>query len=167
MDSILKRVSVRNFLDKAIDEEKLRNILQAGMQAPSAHNYMPWEFLVVTDKKASAEIAKMSPYSRPAESAPVNIVLLANMKAVEKEDLWWQQDMSACAENILLQSVEEGLGGVWLGFYPEQERCEKIRKYFSLPENIIPFAVISIGYPEKAVQPKEKCNWNKVHYNKY
>lgn len=167
MQSIVRRTSVRKFSDQKIEEQVVKNIVKAGMSAPSAHNFQPWEFLIVTDQKDSEAISKMSPHAKPAENSPLNIVLLANMNAVEKEDLWWQQDMSACAENILLQAVEEGLGGTWLGFYPEEERCNKLKVYFELPEYIIPFAVITVGIPEKEVEPKNKENWSKVHWNKY
>ena len=52
MNAIFKRKSIRNFLDKEIEDEKIERLLKAGMQAPSAMNTQPWEFIVVKDKKA-------------------------------------------------------------------------------------------------------------------
>ena len=167
MNSIKKRTSIRKFQDRPIEEEKLLRVLKAGMQAPSACNLMPWEFLIVTDKKDSEAVARMSPYAAPAANAAANIILLVNKKRLEKTDEWWQQDMGACAENILLELVEQGLGGVWLGFYPDQERCAKVKEYFALPEEIIPFAVIAAGYPETEAAAKDKYDPERIHMARY
>ncbi len=167
MNAIFSRTSVRKFLNKEIPHEILEKILKAGMQAPSAHNFCPWEFLVVQNPQDKEAISKMSPYATPAKDAAVNIIALANMNTVLKEDLWWQQDMAACTQNMLIQVEFEGLGGVWLGFYPEQVRMKKLSDYFNLSENIIPFSVIAIGYPSADNSMKDKCDWTKVKYNSY
>ncbi|MDY2629436.1 MAG: nitroreductase family protein [Lachnospiraceae bacterium] len=75
--------------------------------------------------------------------------------------------MGACAENILLEPVEQGLGGVWMGIYPDMERCRKMKKYFSLPEEIIPFAVIAAGYPAGENKPKDKYEPEHIHMGRY
>lgn len=121
MNSIFTRRSIRNFLDKEVEEEKIEKILRAGMQAPSAWNFMPWEFIVVRDKDTLNKISKMSPYAIPAANSNVAIIVLANIKLIEKDNLWFQQDLGACVENMLLQATEEDLGSVWLGFYPEKK----------------------------------------------
>lgn len=167
MNSIDKRTSIRKFQDRPVEEEKLNRVLQAGMLAPSACDLRPWEFLVITDRKDSEAIAQMSPYAKPSAKAAVNIILLVNKKRVEKLDAWWQQDMGACAENILLELVEQGLGGVWMGIYPDMERCGKLKQYFSLPEEIIPFAVIAAGYPAGENEPKDKYEPERIHMGRY
>lgn len=62
MDAIFKRVSVRNFQDKAVEQEKVDKILHAAMQSPSAGNQQPWEFYVVTNKEKIAELSKVSDF---------------------------------------------------------------------------------------------------------
>lgn len=167
MNSIFRRKSIRNFLDKEIEQEKIEKILRAGMQAPSAWNFMPWEFIVVRDKDTLNKISKMSPYAIPATNSNVTIVVLANTKSVEKDSLWFQQDLAACVENMLLQATEENLGSVWLGFYPEKNRVDLLKKFFKLPDYIIPFAGIALGYSNSKNIFIDKFDSSKIFYEKY
>ncbi|WP_400195756.1 nitroreductase family protein, partial [Methanobrevibacter smithii] len=66
---IFKRKSVRSFTDENVSTDKIKNLIRAGMQAPSAFNSQPWEFIVVSDKKDFKAVSKMSRYARPAENA--------------------------------------------------------------------------------------------------
>lgn len=75
--------------------------------------------------------------------------------------------MSACTENILLQATVEGIGAVWLGFYPDNERVEKLRNYFDIPKNIIPFSAIPIGFPKQEMPVRENFKPEKIHIGKY
>ena len=162
---IFTRRSIRRFLDKAVETEKLERILKAGMQAPSAHNGQPWEFLVITDSKIREDVSKMSPWAGMVAKAPVAIVVLGNIETPNVR--WIQQDLSACTQNILLQIANEGLGGCWMGFYPEQERVKKCSEYFNLPKNIIPFSLIALGYSEDENRFIDRSDMSKIHYNKY
>lgn len=167
MNSIFTRRSIRQFTEKKVDEKKIENILRAGMQAPSAHNFQPWEFIVVRDEKIKEAIGDMSPYAKLAKKADTLIIALGNMEKIVKDDLWWQQDMSACTQNMLLQITEEGLGGVWLGFYPDEERVQAVSQLFKLPEHIIPFSVIALGYSEKENTYVDRYDRDKVHFDTY
>ena len=74
--------------------------------------------------------------------------------------------MSACVENMLLEITELGLGGVWLGLYPRQDRVNAIVKAFELESEMIPFAV-PVGYPdtkhiEKERFESERIRWEQV-----
>lgn len=151
MNSIFTRRSIRNFLDKEVEQEKIEKILRVGMQAPSAWNFMPWEFIVVRDKDILNKISKMSPYAIPAANSNVAIIALANTKLVEKDNLWFQQD----------------LGSVWLGFYPEKNRVNLIKEFFELPEHIIPFAVVALGYSNSKNIFVDKFDSSKISYEKY
>ena len=133
MNAIFKRKSIRKFLDKEIEDEKIERLLKAGMQAPSAVNSQPWEFLVVKDKESIEAISNMSIYSKPAKTSTCCIITLFNNDYLSrfKKYVWVEQDMGACTQNILLQAVEEGLGAVWLGTYPDEER-----KQTNLPLNV-------------------------------
>jgi nitroreductase len=84
-------------------------------------------------------------------------------------DTWWVQDLAAATENILLQIEEEGLGGVWLGWYPDKDRVETFSRRFGLPENVVPFAVIALGYPDPQKTPEKKDRFDprRVHYGVY
>ena len=107
MNAIFKRKSIRKFLDKEIEDEKIERLLKAGMQAPSAINSQPWEFLVVKDKEGIKKIENMSQYSKPAKTSTCCIITLFNEDYLSQFDnyKWVQQDMGACTQNILLQLV--------------------------------------------------------------
>lgn len=167
MNSIFTRRSIRNFTDKEIECEKIERILRAAMQAPSAHNFQPWEFIVVESDKSKEMISTMSPHAHPAKKSKVSIVVLGNMKKIEKDNMWWQQDLGAAIQNMLLQIVEEGLGGVWLGFYPEMERTQKLKEYFKLPEEIIPFGVVAFGHSEQENKFIDRFDQSKIYFEKY
>lgn len=147
MEEIFNRRSIRKFKNQTVEPEKIDKLLRAAMQAPSANNQQPWEFIVVKDKEKLLEISQTSPYTKAAESSAVTFVLLANEHEL-KIPTAWEQDMSAATENLLLEAVHLGLGGVWFGVATSEEVTEKVRGLFEIPDHIRPFAMISIGYPE-------------------
>ena len=156
---IFKRKSVRSFTDEKVSTDKIKNLIRAGMQAPSAFNSQPWEFIVVSDKKDLKAVSKMSRYARPAENAQKLIIVLGNTKR--------DNVVMPMIQNILLQAVAEGLGAVWLGFYPIEDRVNSLRQYFNIPEHIIPFSVIAIGYPKENKEPESRYDESKIHLGKY
>ncbi|MBR0270456.1 MAG: nitroreductase family protein [Methanobrevibacter sp.] len=166
MNPIFERQSVRKFLDKEVSETQIENLLKAGMQAPSACNQQAWEFIVINDKKDMIEISEMHRFAKPAGEASKLIVVLGNLKEARLEYMI-EQDLGACCENILLQATYEGLGAVWLGFHPIEDRCLKIRKYLNIPDYCIPFAVICVGYPAIDSDVKLRYDDVKVHYGRY
>ncbi|MDR1588189.1 MAG: nitroreductase family protein [Treponema sp.] len=164
MSAIFERRSVRNFLPKPVEAEKIERILRAGFEAPSAHNRRPWEFLVIKAAEDLEALAGMSPYSKMCARAAAAIVPCADLKiAGGAEEDWWIQDLSAVTENIVLQIVDEGLGGVWLGWYPDKSRTAALSAHFGLPPHIVPFSVVALGY---AVKPAaaDRFDMSKVHY---
>lgn len=169
MNPIFKRKSIRQFQDKKIEENKIKKLLKAGMQAPSAMNSQPWEFIVITDKENIKKIENMSLYSKPAKTSTCCIITLFNKDYLEKFDnyVWVQQDMGACTQNILLQAVEEGLGAVWLGTYPDEERVNYLKENFEIPEDVYPYSVIVLGYPIEEYTGTDRFNEDRIHYETY
>ena len=167
MNSIFKRSSVRNFKKKSIKKPAIERLLKAGMMAPSAKDSRPWEFIVVEQKEKREALAKTSPYAKPAEKAPLDIIVLGNMNRLSKDNVWWPQGLSACVQNILLQAVEEGLGGVWLGVYPREDRISAIVEQLNLPNGIIPFAILAIGYPAEEKEAKGRFEADRIHFEKF
>lgn len=147
MEEIFNRRSIRKFKDQEVEPEKIERLLRAAMQAPSAANQQPWEFIVVREKEALNRLSQVSPYSKPVAGSGVTFVLLANVGEL-KIPTAWEQDMGAAAENMLLEAVHLGLGGVWFGVATADTIAENVRNMFQLPDNIKPFALISIGYPD-------------------
>ena len=165
METIFKRVSMRRYQDKAVEKEKLEKLVRAGMAAPSAGNQQPWEFYVVTRKDLLAELSNTSKYSICVKDAAAAIIPCFRTSAealMFKECV--QLDMSAATENILLEAVELGLGAVWLGVAPVEERMAKVRKCLSLPQDVEAFSIISVGYPAYEKEVKDRFDPERVHY---
>lgn len=167
MEEIFIRRSIRKFTSQLVEPEKIDKLLRAAMQAPSAANQQPWEFIVVQNKERLAKVAEASPYTKPVAGSAVTFVLLADESKL-KIPTAWEQDMGAVAENMLLEAVHLGLGGVWFGVATSDFVMEKVRNLFDLPKNIRPFALISVGYPdEQKNQFIDRYQAERVHYEKW
>lgn len=170
-NAIFKRASVRKYKTEPVLQEQIELLMKAGMAAPSAMNMQPWEFVVVQNREKLNKIMEIHPYSSMLKEAPLAIIVCADIKksAYEgfSEKKYWIQDCSAATQNIMLEATELGLGSVWLGTYPKEEVIKPIAKEFDLPENIIPVTIIAVGHPEGEVQPKDKFNKAKVHYDEW
>lgn len=137
------------------------------MQAPSAGNQQPWEFIVVRDREALGRLSKMSPYSGPVAGSAVTLVLLANAGEMRIPTAW-QQDLGAAAENVLLEAVHLGLGAVWLGVATSEASTAFVRELYHLPEAIKPFCLIAVGRPDgQKNEFVDRYRPERVHYEKY
>ena len=165
MNEIFKRISVRKFEDKPVEEEKLVQLMKAAMASPSAGNQQPWEFYVVTDKTKIAELSKASQYAACATNAPVVIVPCYKTEGLRFPE-FDQIDTAIASENIWLEATSLGLGAVWLAIAPIPERMEKVRAALSLPENLKPFALIPVGYPAESRAQQNRFDENKIHWMK-
>ncbi|MFT5872331.1 MAG: nitroreductase [Clostridium sp.] len=164
MQAIFNRRSIRKYEDRPVEKEKIEKLLRAAMQAPSAANQQPWEFLVIEDKEVLNKLAQTSPYSKMVASSAVTFVLLSRKEGLLAPGCV-PQDMGAAAENLLLEAVELELGAVWLGIASIQDRMEYIKKLFKLPENIEPFALIPVGYPDGQENKfVDRFDETRVHY---
>lgn len=169
MDNIDYRRSIRHFSIKEVEEEKVVALLQAAMQAPSAVNQRPWDFLVIRDEAKKKELASTSPYATPVARAPLAIVMLGDEKNIKYFD-YWHQDMAAATENLLLRAVDLGLGAVWMGISPDEKRMTLVREVCDLPASIKPFALIACGYPEEGKEENRKLDrfmQERIHYETY
>lgn len=165
-ESILKRRSIRKFKKDAVSNEQVETLLQAAMAAPSARNMQPWEFYVVSDSKT---LEKLRNISRNFEyESPLNIIVCGNTsRSITKNDNdFWIQDCSAAVENILLAATELSLGTLWCGVYPVLERSNAIKEILGLNDDIIPLALIHVGYPDEEKEPRTQYNPEYVHYVK-
>ncbi|MGL5254357.1 MAG: nitroreductase family protein [Brevinema sp.] len=168
MNMLFTRRTVRSFLDKPVEREKIEKLLEAAMQAPTAGNGQLQRYIVVEDPEMCQKLAKCHQYATPAAKALLNIVVVADTKE-GRFPQYWQQDCSNACMNILHQAVELGLGGVWLGTSPEEDRMQYISDLFNLPEYIKPFAVLPIGYPDKenAHHFVSRFDSSKIHWGKW
>lgn len=168
IENIMTRVSVRQFTDKKIAPETLDTILRAGMAAPSAMNKQPWAFVVVTERSVLDTLRAKHPHSNLATATAAIIVCGDYQKTIEGDGKeYWVQDCSAATENILLAAHGLGLGAVWCGVYPIEERMKDVSAVLGLPADIVPLNVIAMGYPAENPAPKDKWNKGNIHYNKW
>lgn len=166
MEIINIRRSIRTYKEIKVENEKINKLLRAAMQAPSAFNQQAWEFIVVENKETLKKLSEMSQYSKPIEKSPVTIIVLANKDNMTVPECW-QQDLGAATENLLLEAVELDLGGVWMAAAPFEDRMNYVREIFDLPENILPYSVIPVGYPEEENKFIDRYDDNKVHYERW
>lgn len=175
---VYKRESVRGYLDKPVEREKIEKIIEAGRVAPSACNAQPWKFVVVDDKEIVSEVAKklydplVSGINKFALTSPVFIVVVAESRnlaskmgeLVKKKD-YTNIDIGGACENICLAATELGLGTCIMGWFKEKG----IKKILSIPSSKEVSLVISLGYYEEQ-EPKKKVRKDIkdiMNYNKY
>lgn len=169
-ENIRNRRSIRKYSDKEIPDEYVDKLLRAAMQAAGSRmGAEPWEFIVVKDKETIKKLSEVDTNTKLLKTATLAIVSIANMERVHYERVW-QQDMAAASENLLLEAANLGLGAVWLGIAPVEERMNKIREIFNLKgESLRPFNIISLGYPAEGFENKfvDKYDETRVHYETY
>lgn len=168
LDTIFSRTSIRAYEQREVEPEKIELLLKAGMAAPSCVNLQPWEFLVLTTPEAREKVVRGLGGNDFVATAPVVIIPCANLqKTFEGDTGNWMADLSAVSENILLAARSLGLGSVWVGGWPNEDRIQGLAREFGLPEHIIPVSILPIGYPAEQPVPKDKWAPEKVHWNGY
>lgn len=166
MDAILNRKSIRKYKDIKVSDEIVEELLKAAMAAPSAGNEQPWEFIVLRDKSIMKKITEIHPYSKMLLNTDVAIVVCGD-EAKEVFKGYWVQDCSAATENILLAAEDNGLGAVWLGVYPLEDRVEAVKELLNLPASVIPLSIIPVGYPDEDKKPADRFNKARIHYDRW
>lgn len=145
MEAINKRRSIRDFLDKEVEDDKIDLILHAAMQAPSAKNQQPWVFIIEKRKDVLNKLAELSPNARSLKTAALAIIYLADKEKFTVEAMF-PQDMSASVTTSLIEAASLGIGSCWCGTYPREERMKVISEMYDV--DYIPFAIVAYGYPK-------------------
>lgn len=155
LDLVKARYSVRSYEMRPVEQEKLDYILECVRLAPSAVNFQPWRFAIVTDPEKLA--ALKTAYAREwIQTAPCMIVACGN-----HDEAWHRKadgkdhtdvDVSIAVEHLCLAATEQGLGTCWVCNF-DTDRC---REVMNLPENLEPVALIPIGYPTDSAVPEKK-----------
>ena len=161
MNTIYQRVSVRKFEDRPVESDKTRAILRAAMQAPSAGNQQPWEFYVVTSKEKLEALSKVGPYAGCTKGAPAAIVSAYRKECWAPE--FAQIDLSIAMENLWLETVDQGLGGVWLALAPIEERMREAETILGIPDTLRAFAIFPYGYPAQTTPQEDRFDPARIH----
>ena len=162
MNNIFTRVSIRKYQDRPVEKEKIEAILRAAMQAPSAANQQPWEFYVVTDKDKLRELSEASPYAKMTKDAPVAIVPVYRKDCILP--MYAEIDLSIAMENLWLETDAQGLGGVWLGIAPLEERMKAVEEVLGIPEHLRAFAIFPFGYPAEQREQQDRYDESRIHW---
>ena len=166
IDFILTRRSIRKYTSETISEKDVELLLKAASYAPSANNYQPWHFIVISERILLDQLSVVHPYGKMLKYAPMAILICGDSNI--QEMIGYQAvDCSAATENLLLAAHAIGLGGVWLGVYPREQRMKDIKQLFNLPDNINPINLVSIGHPAEEKPFPERFNIEKIHFNKW
>ena len=168
LENIFARKSVRRYTDQPVSREQLDTLVRAAMAAPSGRDMRPWKFVVVDDAAVMDSLSRQLPYAKMLQEAAAAIVVCGDMSIVDKSgnpSVNWQFDCSAATQNLLLAAEAMGLGAVWTGVHPYEDRLAAVKRALILPEHIIPLNVIPIGYPKGEALPKDKYAAENIHYN--
>ncbi|MCD8266745.1 MAG: nitroreductase family protein [Prevotellaceae bacterium] len=158
LTTIATRTSIRAFTPQEVGRDTVETLLRAAMAAPTAGNLQPWRFVVITDRSILDSVPTRIETTRMLSSAPLAIVVCGDLDSTflgEGQD-YWVQDASAATENLLLAAHAIGLGAVWCGVHPLEERVAFMRELLRLPDNLVPLNIIAIGYPDEQPAPKDK-----------
>jgi nitroreductase len=151
LEVIKKRRSIRNYLDKPVEEEKHANVLEAARLSPSAVNFQPWDLIVVRGKTAREKLLKA--YTRNwLANAPVIIVVCASPeKAWRRSDgeEFWKIDAAIAIQSMVLAATAEGLGTCWIGAFDEKKAVDAL----GVPANVRVVAMTPLGYPAEQKGP--------------
>ena len=164
MNEIFSRVSIRKFTNQPVEREKIVAMLRAAMQAPSAHNQQPWEFYVISDKDMLEKLSHISKYSMCIKNAPVAIVSAYRTDPALPSPTFFHVDMSIAMENLWLEAVHLGLGGVWIGTAPNEEIMRAVEEIVGIPEGQRAFAVFPFGYPAQEKEQQDRFDSGRIHW---
>ena len=164
LNAIMTRTSIRKYTDEPISKTDIETLLRAGMAAPTAVNKQPWHFVAVTDKAKLKELAGNR--GRMLEQCAVAIVVCGDLnKTLQgKAQEYWIQDCSAATQNILLAAHALGLGAVWMGIAPIEDRILAVDRILGLGEDLHSFALVPVGYPAESRPQQDRFQEERIHW---
>ena len=143
-EAISKRYSCRSYEARAIEEEKLGKVLEAGQLAPSAKNLQDWRFIVVTDEQTKAKLAAAANGQQFIASAGAVIVACsADDYVMACGQAIGPIDVAIALEHIALQATAQGLATCWIGSFKPAE----VRAALGIPQDVEVIELMPIGYP--------------------
>lgn len=162
MKEIFSRRSIRKYTNKEISNIDLKKILKAGMNAPTARNLKPFEFIIIKDKEILEKLSGTKKNSYFVKNSNITIVVIGSELSE-----FWQQDLGAVTQNMLLESTYLNIGSCWIGIAPNVQHENYISKLLSVPDNKRIFCMVSLGYSNEEKEANNFYDENKVHYDRY
>lgn len=166
ISAIQGRRSIRNYISKDVENDKLNKVLEAARLSPSANNNQGWKFIVVKDDKTREKLIEAAGNQKFIGQAPVVIAACGTdpervMKCGQQR---YTIDLSIAFSFMMLAAYEQGLGTCWIGHFDEDE----VKKILGVPENVRVVALTPLGYPAEspAQRPRKKLE-EIVCYERY
>jgi nitroreductase len=165
IDAIYQRRSYHDGFDgiTKVSDDDVEAILKAAMNAPSAMNEQPWEFVVVNDTDKLAKLSTLTHGTHATATSSHTILLCA--ESGERGDR--SMDIGLTAQNIMLAATELGIGSLPMGIWPNDEAQATIREIVDLPESMIAYLMIALGYPTETLPPNDRWLPERVHHNRF
>jgi nitroreductase len=161
MEAIRRRRSVREFRGDPIPPDVLERVTEALRLAPSACNYQPWRFVLVTDPDLKAEVAVACHEQMFVAGAPVVVAACALPRGAYKRmgESWNSADVDVAiaVDHLTLAAAAEGLGTCWIGSFDEKA----LKRLLLVPEEAKIVALTPLGYPRhpsliRSVTPEDR-----------
>jgi nitroreductase len=163
MEAILSRRSIRTYTTETVSDELVTEILKAAMSAPTAAS-QPYHFVVIRDRSILKAVTAFHPHAHMLEQASVAIAVVGD-PTIETLKGRWLLDCAAATENMLIAANALGLGGCWVGIYPVEDRIRLLRELLKMPDHVVPFSMISVGYPAERKRPSDRFRQDKIHHD--
>ncbi|MGX8850907.1 nitroreductase family protein [Amedibacillus sp. YH-ame10] len=165
LKEIYERQSIRKYSKQEVEEEKLLEVLRAGMNAPTARNAQSWRFMVVHNRKALQDMVDLQPYMAFMKDAPCAILVMGDIQTTTDQGYLYL-DGAAAIQNMLIEAVHQGLSTCWCGIAPLQDRIKLFQEYYKLEENLVPIALVAIGYGDETKEKVDRFDPQKISYFK-
>jgi len=170
LELVNKRFSVRDYLDKPVEREKINICLEAARLAPSACNSQPWKFIIIDEPELKNKLCDKifsGPYITNifVKKAPVLLVVLSEkgnfisrVGSFLRDTRYYLIDIGIAVEHFVLQATELGLGTCWIGWFNEKEA----KKILSIPESKKIDVIVAVGYPAKTQSRKVRKSLEEI-----
>lgn len=158
IEPLLKRRSIRRYEDREVPLDLVVKVLDIARWAPSARNAQPWEFVIVNDREILNMLSRIHIGAGPLKKAPVAVIVLCDST---KAPVTYQVDCANVALYVMLAAYCMGLGTVWIN---PLRNIEEVREVIKAPNNMVPIAIIAMGYPAEGPKPKPRKPINEIVY---
>lgn len=166
LKNLLRRRSIRKFKDEKIDMEIIKEIMKAGLAAPSARNRRPIHILLNDIKDTTQMLYENSAAFKLVHDAPYSFYIFGDTES-EDSDFFLNNDASAVTMNLLNAISSYNLGGVWLGVARTKENQDLVYKAFKVPARYKLFSVVAFGVADETKDPHDELDDELVHINRW
>jgi len=153
-DLIKKRYSVRNYLSKPVEDEKLKIVLNAARLAPTAVNKQPFKLIVLRTARKKEELKRIYPANWFSEAPIVICACAIPSGAWTRKDgkEYVDVDTTIAMDHLILAATDLGLGTCWIAAF----NVQAAREILKLPEDVEPLLFTPLGYPADQLGPKTR-----------